>query len=444
MKTVLRLVLFAAIFSISPYLCFSQGTAPANAAEAAETGKSLSQEELEYQKRQAIIDQNALQKAEQIKGRLKGVVGEVQKYSPQTADFLAKKYFGVMFIQYVASVFMLLATFVATKYFLRFLFARLDRMFRNSGSKSFAVAFLENLRKPLNLFAWALGVYVALVFILEDSGYVTLVSRVMGVFFWIALFWGVWIVCDSAFAAMECKFRSKSSAATVNLADFLRRVLKFFIVVVAFLSVLTSCGVNVNTIIASLGIGGMALAFASQDTIANFFGSVSIILDRPFMVGDWVKTSSCEGTVEAIGFRSTRIRTFSKTLVTIPNSSLAKEAVENFTKMPARKVMQTVGLTYSATPDQIESAMKNIREAISKSEGVDTEGGVYVEFAEFGASSLDLSVIYYVKHIDAANFAATKRRANLAIMRAVADMGLSFAFPSTSVYIESMPDKKHS
>ena len=250
------------------------------------------------------------------------------------------------------------------------------------------------------------------------------------------------IVSDSLFGSIEAKLRRKSSGETASLLSFINRVIKIAVITIAILSALAHCGINVSTIVASLGIGGMALAFASQDTIANFFGSVSIILDRPFIVGDWVKTNSCEGTVEAIGFRSTRIRTFSKTLVTIPNSTLAKESVENFTKMPQRKVSQIVGLTYATSSAQLQKFLEDLRRIIPQVEGV-VEDSLTVEFSDFGASSLDVSVIYYSKQIDYSYFSATKRRVNFAIMDIVAENGLSFAFPSMSLYLEADATKEN-
>lgn len=233
------------------------------------------------------------------------------------------------------------------------------------------------------------------------------------------------------------KMRNKSSSA-YSLMEFLRKVTKCVIVIIALLSILDNLGANVNAIMASLGIGGMALAFASQDTIANFFGSVSIIIDRPFNVGDWIKAQSFEGNVELIGFRSTRIRTFEKTLVTIPNSILAKESIENFTRMQRRKVIQTIGITYDSTPEQIEAVLPQLREALNNIENI-AKGDSRVDFWDFGASSIDIRVIYYTTSLDYDKFLKTKRQTNLAIMRTIYANGLSFAFPSTSVYVESLP-----
>ena len=194
-------------------------------------------------------------------------------------------------------------------------------------------------------------------------------------------------------------------------------------------------GVKISALVASLGIGGAALAFASKDTIANLFGSISIVADRPFVLGDWVKVGDVEGIVDNVGVRSTRIRTFQKTLVTIPNSVLANESVDNYSKMPTRKVVMTVGLTYSTTADQIEAIIADFKDLLNKNSGVEN-GSELVNFVKFNDSSLDIQLIYYTYNTDLAGYLDTMQSVNLSIMRAVEARGLSFAFPSSSIYIE--------
>ena len=112
-------------------------------------------------------------------------------------------------------------------------------------------------------------------------------------------------------------------------------------------------GYSVSGLLASLGIGGLAVALAAKDTLSNVFGSLMLILDRPFKLGDWIKAGDMEGTVEEIGFRSTRIRTFAKTLITVPNSIIANLPLDNFSRMPKRRIKLTVGVTYATTPAQM-------------------------------------------------------------------------------------------
>ena len=384
-----------------------------------------------YKQQQAELNKAAVEKAKNIREKVDKFTEYLSNYSPKSADILSKKFLGISLARYTAAALILAATIVAGRCLLKTAFGKV-----NSAKKGIGQKFFSGIRAPVDMAVWIAGAYLALIFTVENHTATAVVSRLAELLLWVAAFWALFVLCDCLFLEASVKLNGKSSASLSNLLQFLNRVLKFSLATVALLFVLNNCGVNVNTILASLGIGGMALAFASQDTIANFFGSVSIIMDRPFMLGDWVKTSACEGNVEAIGFRSTRIRTFSKTLVTIPNSTLAKEAVENLSEMPARKVSQTIALTYSTTPDQMEAFLLKLRQTVLDTKGVLKKNGVSAEFADFGASSLNVSLIYYTERTESASHRDTVGRANLAIMRLVNSMNLSFAFPSTSVYIE--------
>lgn len=402
---------------------------------------NLTKEEIDHLVLQKNIDASAVQNANSIRSVLRSALRAIRGFSTATADAFEADFFGILVIQYLAAIFVLLITYFLVKYVFGFVFKRLAAL-SGGDENGFAKVFLENVRMPLDVFAIVLGIYFALVFTVSDEAAVAMLSRAIGIVFWCAVFWLVIIISDSVFGAVANKLGQRSAKSTANLVSFARRVVKVILLLIAVLSVLTNCGVNVNSIMASLGIGGVALAFASQDTIANFFGSVSIIIDRPFIVGDLVKTSSAEGTVDAIGFRSTRIRTANKTVITIPNSVLAKDSVENFSKRNTRKVVQTIGLTYSTTADQMESIMADLRASISEIEGVSRRDGVSAEFCDFADSSLNVEIVYYTSKTDRAFYMATRRRVNLAIMRIVEKRGLSFAFPSTSLYIESDATKK--
>ena len=220
-----------------------------------------------------------------------------------------------------------------------------------------------------------------------------------------------------------------------QLVPAIRKALKVTIGLIAFVSVVELLGGSVTSLLAGLGIGGLAIALALQDTLANFFGSILIFLDRPFGLGDWIKVGDVEGTVEEIGFRSTRVRTWPATLVTIPNKTVADATVDNWSKMPKRRVKQTVGVTYETTPDQMEQAVKAIREIVENDDGVD-KGFIVVRFTDFADSSLNILVYYFTKTVGLADHLATKERINLAIMRKIDELGLSIAFPTQTVYFE--------
>jgi len=247
--------------------------------------------------------------------------------------------------------------------------------------------------------------------------------------------WFLFRIVDAGVERLAQLAARTESQLDNQLVPLIKKALKATIAVVFILWLVQLLGYSVSSLIAGLGIGGLAVALALQDTLSNFFGSIFIFLDRPFTVGDWVKIGDVEGIVEQIGFRSTRIRTWPKSLVSIPNKTVASATVENWSKMPIRRVMQTVGVTYETAPDAMERAVQAIRDILVNDDGVDQEL-IVVRFTEFGASSLNIFVMYFTKSVAFADHAATKERVNLAIMRALADLGLSIAFPTQTVYLE--------
>ena len=181
------------------------------------------------------------------------------------------------------------------------------------------------------------------------------------------------------------------------------------------------------------------IALAAQDSVGNFIGTISIFTDRPFKVGDWIQVGGkVDGDVEQIGFRSTKVRTWPKTLMSIPNKVLATEIIDNWSRMPKRRVKMTVGVTYSTTPEQMEELLKRIRQLLKDDDGVDQDFSL-VRFTEFGASSLDVFLYYFTKSTKWDEHLGVRERVNLNIMRIVNEMGLSIAFPTRSIHVESLP-----
>ena len=220
-----------------------------------------------------------------------------------------------------------------------------------------------------------------------------------------------------------------------QLVPLVRKALKVTIGLLLAVWVVQLLGYSVSSLLAGLGIGGLAVALALQDTLGNFFGSIFIFMDRPFTIGDMVKIGDVEGTVERIGFRSTRLRTWPKTVVCIPNKTVAAAVIDNLSKRPIRRVDQTIGLTYETTAEAMEQAVAAIAEILAADDGVDNETAI-VRFVEFGASSLNIQMTYFTRALDKAGCLAIRERVNLAIMRAVEDLGLSIAFPTRTVYFE--------
>jgi len=216
---------------------------------------------------------------------------------------------------------------------------------------------------------------------------------------------------------------------------WIKKTLVVMFVVFGVLMIAQSMGADVKAFLAGLGIGGLAFALAAQDTIANLFGSVVVAIDQPFKIGEFVQIGSHAGLVEDIGLRSTRLRTIAKALITIPNKTVASEAITNLSRFTQRRVEQVIGLTYDTPAGQMDAVVEEFRQIILAESEVDPTS-VMVFFRDYSASSLDIWVVYMTKDPDFQAHMRLRQRINLAMMRAVQARGLSFAFPSQTVYLD--------
>ncbi len=193
---------------------------------------------------------------------------------------------------------------------------------------------------------------------------------------------------------------------------------------------LNNAGYDVGAVLAGLGIGGLALAMAAKDTVSNFFGGVTIFVDQPFKLGDRVKVSGFDGTIEEIGIRSTRLRTLAGTLVTIPNSVFSDSEVENVSEEPSRKVSLNLGLTYDTTPDSMKLAMSTLREIAANNDHLEEK--IVVSFNAFGDFAMNILFIYYIKK--GADIMETQTEVNIEVLGRFNAAGLEFAFPTQTLY----------
>ncbi len=214
-----------------------------------------------------------------------------------------------------------------------------------------------------------------------------------------------------------------------------RKTSKIIVLILAVIVLLDTLNINVTALVTGLGIGGLAVALALQDTLANFFSSVFIMIDRPFKIGDRIVAENVDGVVENIGFRSTRIRTLAKSQVTIPNRMLTNASVDNITRMHKRRVNQTVGVTYDTSADKMEQTLEALRAVLRDDPEVDQESTI-VRFHDFGESSLNIMVVYFTAMADLQQHLAVRERINMKFMRALAALGVSIAFPTRTLHLD--------
>ena len=293
---------------------------------------------------------------------------------------------------------------------------------------------LPALESPAATFVMVTGIFAALKVLKLSETADHSIAAGSTVAFSMVIFWGLLRAFDAIIdhAAEIAKVKQMGIAAFM---PWIKKSLIAVFVVVGTLMIVQSLGYNVSTILQGLGIGGLAFALAAQDTIANLFGSLVVAIDQPFKIGETVKIGTHTGTVEDIGLRSTKIRLIDKSLVVMPNKLVSSEAIVNLSRSTQRRVEQVIGLTYDTTPDQLAVIVEDIREILLSDAEIDPTS-VMVFFRDLSASSLDVWVVYASREADLKEGFALKQRMNLAIMRAVAARGLSFAYPTSVMHLD--------
>lgn len=223
------------------------------------------------------------------------------------------------------------------------------------------------------------------------------------------------------------------------LLPFVRTGLHLLLFAIGGIVVIQIWGYEVTGLVAGLGLGGLAFSLAAQETVSNVFGFSMIVSDRPFIVGEFIKTPDVEGIVERVGLRSTAVRQQNQAVVTIPNSKLAGSPILNWSRLSKRWIDFTLGINYGATPDQLESLMQQIRTMLAARQSVDADT-IVVHFTDFGDNALKILVRAYVALPNWLEFTQEREQVNLEIMRIVHNLGLTIAYPSRSLYIEKMPE----
>jgi len=297
---------------------------------------------------------------------------------------------------------------------------------------------LEALRKPAELLAVIAGLFVAVQVLQLPAEPINLDKFAHALLKLLVTFCVGWALFNLV-GVLELWLARWTGKTETTLDDqllpFIRKSLRAFVIVMAIVMAIQNLGYSISGLLASLGIGGLAVALAAKDALSNIFGSVMILLDRPFSIGDWIKAGDMEGTVEEIGFRSTKIRTFAKTLISVPNNVIANLPLDNFSRMPKRRIKLSVGVTYATTPAQMREAVQKIRELLRSHPAIDQEFFL-VNFTDFGASSLDILVYCFTRTTVWGEYLDAREDVHLRIMELLEGLGLEIAFPSRTVYLQ--------
>lgn len=353
-----------------------------------------------------------------------------------------KKVFGIELWQYLGfALFVLVSVFVFVVFnkLVFWLLKRIEGFFIKFSHKSLSVIF-DKLSRPVALLLvfYLLEKYIPMLqFNIDINSFLIKGLEIGQTIFWIYVVLQFVNVLIEIYVSYTSKTDSKLDD---QLAPILNRLLKVIVVFVGVLKMLTVFGVDGSTVIAGASIGGLAVALASQDTVKNLIGTFMIFLDQPFQIGDWIVGGGVEGTVEEVGFRSTRIRAADTSIFTIPNSKLSEIVINNLGLRKYRRYRTTLGVRYDTPPELIDAFVKGIRKLIEIHPATLTDS-YNVEFTGFGASSLDIMVNTYFLSLSWDNEQSSRHALHMSILKLAKELGVDFAFPSQTVMVEEFPDK---
>ncbi|MEJ2619067.1 MAG: mechanosensitive ion channel family protein [Candidatus Thiodiazotropha sp.] len=336
--------------------------------------------------------------------------------------------------QWLGLLFTILLGVVADK-MLSFFLRSGVRRWRNRTEHQEFKEISDDILRPLGLMAMALIWWsgVNLMGLTENVMLILLVAvkflaSISGV-------WAAYRLVDLVSAFLHKRAQLTDNKLDDALVPLIPRTLKIFVTVIGFVFIADNLNVDISSLLAGLGLGGLAFALAAKDMVQNLFGSVTVLMDRTFSVGDWIIVDGVEGSVERIGFRSTRIRTFYNSVVTVPNSKFITATVDNMGERRYRRLSCKLSLTYDTPPDRIEAFCEGVRELVRQHPYM-RKDYYQVYLNEFAASSLDVLLYVFWETPEWNTELRERHRFMLDILRLAQGLGVEFAFPTQTLYMK--------
>lgn len=289
------------------------------------------------------------------------------------------------------------------------------------------------LRRTNVLFLLAVALFFSsLVLVLPDAARRGVQIFTLSIFFLQLASWGSFGISFWLARWSERKLKEEGDAASATTLQALTLIIKVVLWVVAALLILENLGIHVGSLVAGLGIAGIAVALAVQNILGDLFASLSIVVDKPFVVGDFIIFGDYLGTVESIGLKTTRIRSLFGEQIVVSNADLLRERIRNYKRMKERRAVFTFGVVYNTPPEKLTAIPKMVQEIIESLPGTRFDRA---HFKEFGDSSLNFEVVYWLTTPDYNIYMDTQQTINLALVRRFQAEGIEFAFPTQTVYL---------
>jgi len=301
-------------------------------------------------------------------------------------------------------------------------------------------ALIKASRKPLTLVLWVAGTAFAIQIVHQQRGmpvpdFVGLARDTLIV---AALAWFLWRLIGNAARNILARRVQTGKPVDRTTVDALSKLGRVSVVILAALVILQTLGFSISGVLAFGGIGGIAVGFAAKDMLANFFGGLTIYLDRPFIVGEWIRSpdKQIEGTVEHIGWRHTRVRAFNKNPIYVPNALFSTIVVENPARMTHRRIKETIGIRYTDL-DKMAPIVADVKAMLQSHPEIDSDATLIVNFNQFGVSSLDFFVYTFTKTVQWVHYHEVKQDVLLKVAAIIQAHGAEIALPTRTLHIES-------
>ena len=356
------------------------------------------------------------------------------------SEILNQNLFGVPIEKLIMFFIIILLTFIIRSVILYILDKKVTQLVKKTKTEIDDL-IVNAIKKPLSYFILLQGFYIAIlslqlpekitqfditVYDIVHSIYILAIS-------FIALYF-IFKLIDILGLYLHNKAKKSESTLDDQLVPLVVRSIRILVVTLGILFILENFGYDITSLLAGLGLGGLAFALAAQDTVSNIFGSITVFSDKSFQLGDWISIGDIEGTVEDIGFRSTRIRRFDQALVTVPNSQFIKGGVVNYTARKKRRIEFYLGITYGTSVSKIKEVVEGIKKIIEVDDKFD-HSFYMVKFTDFGAYSLNIYIYCFTKTTVWDEFLTVREDFNLKIMQLLENLGVEIAFPSQTIYL---------
>lgn len=383
-------------------------------------------------------DFNATESLNMIDGLDMGIHYTVQDLlAPIYAKFPILSYtvFDIPFANLIAAILVFFLFLGLRKFFTSIVLVPLQK-FAKLTSTYYDERIISALKSPIRFAFIIVGLHLFFLLIFKETA---LVKNMLNTLIVYDIFWAILSIAEALRELAHKVAKSFSQDLYKEVGNFMLTIIKILIAGIGLGAMLQVWGINVTALIASLGIGGLAFALAAKDTVANLFGSFSLLADKSIRMGEWIKVNGVEGTVEDIGMRTTKIRSFQKSLITVPNLIISNSPIENFSRRGVRRIKMHIGLTYGTTEAQMTRIVEEIKYMLHSHPNISQKETLLVNFDSFGDSALNIFIYTFTATSNWEKYLNIREDIHLKIMKIVEENDSSFAFPSQSVYVEQLP-----